>query len=385
MEPGQGVGVLQTTYWNAAGLFVHDVKQTRLKRDFLLRSARGSDIICVQEAHVSEKNLEACRVWARSKSLFPFVNPARISGTDKKKVSLGGLILVTDSFKSQYDISHHILVPHFCDAILIKDKITGKIRSTVVNIYFDSTANTLVKTGQMRLVGAHLVALGCLFPGAWTMAGGDFNYIDSPSDRQVLSLDGETMRDGNVNKEASKVFNTSVAQPQHLREMTQEKMTLISKNKRFAAKNDRVYSNVSEGAVLCLRTSCFLAARAPTHISDHSPVTGVISVSPKSSAKSLPKIGIRHPDFGRIVKEKYDSVANDLHSIWHKVEALHLAFWESAVFLQRDSSPRELDKYARYEVASSMFKKLACPPPPPPPKISKNIASGAMVLCAQEV
>ena len=214
----------------------------------------------------------------------------------------------------------------------------------------------------MRVMGAGMTANNFLQPASWGVVGGDLNFIESPTDR-TLFVDLE-LKNGSPNPSAARCFQRSVAQPHALREITQDRFTLVARNGRFVARNDRVYASISEGAALGLDTRAFIPARPDKSLSDHSPVLAVIEVPPLPALRSLPRQGVNHESSNEEVTLRYNHWVGRTTSPWERLSLLHLAFWEAACDLSTDVFQDPVDPYARFEQAHAMFRKLANPPSP---------------------
>ena len=152
-----------------------------------------------------------------------------------------------------------------------------------------------------------------LDPLVHNIIAGDFNFVTSDADR-ISKTEGACHSNAADKRNAATWKN--IAGKFDLKEFQQDAYTC--ENSHGWSKIDRVYTNLHTADLCSMRSACNLVDH-PQHLSDHRPVSLILSEGGKKSGrKTIPRWVADHADFKKELYDEYTTRCCDFKKEWKR-------------------------------------------------------------------
>ena len=145
-----------------------------------------------------------------------------------------------------------------------------------------------------------------LGPSVHNILAGDFNFVTNDGDR--ISKGDGACNSGAADKRNAGKWK-GIASKFDLKEFQQEAYTC--ENSYGWSKIDRVYTNLHTADLCAMRSACNILDH-PRHLSDHKPVSLLMSAGGKQAGcRSIPRWVVKHADFKKELLDEHTARCSD--------------------------------------------------------------------------
>lgn len=321
--------IIRVASWNARGLFAVLKERRDAKLKELHNLLYNNDVVLIQEAHLA---------YGRHRLFIELYNKDYVVLTNHNtQASAGTCSLVSRKFleRNKLSIQSRFITKGYSQYLRLTNTITDLL---IVNVYLDA--------GSIENKIRHIDTINQKLPRAsHYLFGGDFNFVESLSDRASFQGDiEEIVQTRYCNEQVSEYFQQIIATPRSLIEVTQPILTYKhrnTENNRITwVRLDRFYVNASTAECLNFNIFCSIPFY-DSWVSDHRPITFNVENWSSSDRSNLQRWVINHSEFPhRVIQESGRLGIHFEPNPWLRLGMFHEACFNVQKILKFSKRPK---------------------------------------------